>query len=158
MPRRQVRTPIEQLQPFERGRIVGLRKQDRYRRITAHVGLSVSVMCRCFQQWSVKHSHTRIPCSGRLRSTDARQDRRIVRAAVTARTASRLKFIRTVCLQQDSDHVCFWSGYHLHQDTVKHSNSSVVIESTGEWNGALLSSVMRVGSALSEYWMYRCTA
>ena len=26
----------------------------------------------------------------------------------------------TVCLQQDSDHVCFWPGYYLHHDTAKH--------------------------------------
>ena len=34
---------------------------------------------------------------------------------------------------------------HLHHDTAKHGYSSVVKELTGEWNGALLSSVMRVG-------------
>ena len=42
------------------------------------------VVCRCFQQWSVEHSHIRRPGSGRPRSTDARQDRRIVRAVVAA--------------------------------------------------------------------------
>ena len=52
----------------------------------------------------------------------------------------------TVCLQQDSDHVCLWPGYYLHHDTAKHSYSGVVRKSTGEWNGALLSSVVRVGS------------
>ena len=66
------------------------------------------------------------------------------------------------------DHMCLWSGYNLHHDTVKHDYSgvvkestgvwvymsfrvgqhlrSLVPESTGEWNGALLSLVMRVGS------------
>ena len=39
----------------------------------------------------------------------------------------------TVCLQQDSDHVCLWPGYHIHHDTAKHSCSGVVKESTGEW-------------------------
>ena len=52
----------------------------------------------------------------------------------------------TVCLQQDSDHACFWPGYHLHNDTAKHGYSGVEKEKTGEWNGALLSSVMRVDS------------
>ena len=51
--------------------------------------------------------------------------------------------LETVCLQQDSDHLCLWPGHH---DTAKHGYSDVVKESTGEWNGALLSSVMRVGS------------
>ena len=54
--------------------------------------------------------------------------------------------LRTVCLQQDSDHVCLWPGYHLHHDTAKHGYSGVVKESTGEWNDAILSSVMSVGS------------
>ena len=47
MPRRRVCTPIEQLQPFERGRIVGLRGAGwTYRWIAAHVGHTLSVMCR----------------------------------------------------------------------------------------------------------------
>ena len=52
----------------------------------------------------------------------------------------------TICLQQDSNHVCLWSGYHLHHDTTKHGYCGVMKESTGEWNGALLPSVMRIGS------------
>ena len=51
----------------------------------------------------------------------------------------------TVCLQQDSDHLCLWPGYHLHQDTAKHGYLDVVKVSSGEWSGALLSSGMRVG-------------
>ena len=50
-------------------------------------------------------------------------------------------------LAAGSDHVCLWPGYHLHQDYAKHGYSGVVKESTGAWNSALLSSVMRVGSA-----------
>ena len=42
--------------------------------------------------------------------------------------------------------MCLWAGYHLHHDTAKHGCSGVVKESTGEWNGALLSSLVRVGS------------
>ena len=52
----------------------------------------------------------------------------------------------TICLQHDSDHVCIWPGYHLHHDTTKHRYSGVVQESTGEWNGTLFSSVMKVSS------------
>ena len=32
----------------------------------------------------------------------------------------------TVCLQQDTDHVYFWQGYHLHYDTAKHGYSGVL--------------------------------
>ena len=52
-------TPVEQLQPFERGRIVGMREVGwTYRRIAAHVGHNVSVACRCFQQslWNIPTS------------------------------------------------------------------------------------------------------
>ena len=39
----------------------------------------------------------------------------------------------TVCMQQHSDHVCLWPGYHLHHDIAdKHGSSGVVNESTGE--------------------------
>ena len=31
----------------------------------------------------------------------------------------------TVCLQQDSDHMCLWPGYLLHHDTAKHGYSGV---------------------------------
>ena len=42
--------------------------------------------------------------------------------------------------------MCLWPGYHLRHNTAKHGYSGVVKESTGEGNGALLSSLMRVGS------------
>ena len=49
------------IRPFERGRIVGLREAGwTYRRIAVRVNVrhNVSMVCRCFQQWSVEHSHT----------------------------------------------------------------------------------------------------
>ena len=52
----------------------------------------------------------------------------------------------TICLQQDSDHMCLWPGNHLHYDTTKHGYSGVMKELTGECNDNPLSSVMRVGS------------
>ena len=77
MLRRRVRTSVDHLQPFERGRIVGLLEAGwTYRRIAKHVAHNVSVICRCFQQWSVEHSHTRRPGSGRPRSKYAHQDGR----------------------------------------------------------------------------------
>ena len=51
--------------------------------------LQCTVVFRCFQQLSVKHSHNCKQGSGRPRSTNARQDRCTVRAVVAARTASR---------------------------------------------------------------------
>ena len=78
-----------QLQPFERGRILGLREAGwTYRRIATHVGHNASVVYHCFQQSSVEDSHTNKPGSGRPRNIDARQDRRIVRTALAARRAS----------------------------------------------------------------------
>ena len=118
---------------------------------------SISVMCRRFQQWSVKLSHIRRQCSGRPRSTNALQDRCILWADVAAPTAFKEEIrahvapavsprtIGNFCLQQDSDHVCFWPGCHLHNDTAKHGYSRVVKEWTGDRNDVLLSSVMRVG-------------
>ena len=75
------RTPVEQLQPFERGRIVGLRETGWTNRwtnrwIAAHVGHNVSVMCRCFQHWSVEHS----------RSLDQVPEGRIVQYRHTSRS------------------------------------------------------------------------
>ena len=79
--------PVVAIRPFERRRIVGLREAGwTCRRTAALVGHNV---CRCFQQWSVGHFHTRRPGSVRPRGTDARQDGSIVRAAVAASTASR---------------------------------------------------------------------
>ena len=103
MPRRRGRTPVEQLQPFERGRIVGLREAGwTYRRIAVHLGHNVSMVCCCFHQRSVEHSHIRRQHSGRSRSTDAHQDQRIVRAAVSARTASREEIRAHVALAVSS--------------------------------------------------------
>ena len=83
---------LKQLQPFECGHIIGLWEPGWAYRVAAHVGHNVSVVCRCFQQWSVEHSYTRRLGSGRLRSADANQDRRIVREVVAAQTASREEF------------------------------------------------------------------
>ena len=83
---------------------------------------------------------------------DTRQDRCTVWAAVLHpgkkfRHMLHLPFhqapLRTVCLQQDSDHMCLWPDYHSHHNTAKHGYSGVVKESNGEWNVAMLSSVMR---------------
>ena len=85
MPCRRVCTPVKQPQPFDQGRIVGLQEAGwTYQWIAAHVGHIVSLVCRCFQQWSLEHSHTHRPDSELLHSTDACQDRHIVRVVVAA--------------------------------------------------------------------------
>ena len=85
-----VRIPVEQLQPFERVCTVGIQETGwTYQRIAANVGYNVSVVCRCFQQWSMESSHTRRPCVGWPHSTDIRQDQCIMRAVMAAQTASR---------------------------------------------------------------------
>ena len=149
----------EQLSRFERGRIAGLREAGwTHRRIAAHVGHTISVVCRCFKHWSVEHSHTLRLGSERPRSTDARQDRRIVRPANTVpehhpekKSGHMLHLLYhqgplgTICLQQDSDHVCLWPGYHLNHDTVKYGYSGVVKESTGRvvWRSVVITDETR---------------
>ena len=97
------------LQSFERGRIVGLREAGwTYLQIAAHIGHNVSMVCRCFQQWSVEHSYTRRSGTGRPRSTDARQDRSIMRAAVAARTASREEIRAHVATAVSQRTSTFW--------------------------------------------------
>ena len=115
-------------------------------------------MCRCFQQWSVEHSHTRR--SGCRRS---RLERHVkfdvlcgqrwspeqqpgMKSGHMLHLLCHEGSLGTVCLQLNSDHVCLWPSYHLHHDTAKHGYSGVMEESTGELDGALLSSVMTVGS------------
>ena len=86
----QVRTPAEQLQQFERGRIAGLQEARwTYRRIVTHVGHNVSVVCCCFQQWSMEYSHTCRPGSWWLCSSEAHQEQHIVQAAVVTQNSSR---------------------------------------------------------------------
>ena len=123
------------IQPFERGRIEDLREAGwTYLWIAAHVEHNVSVVC-LFQKWAVEHSYTRRPGSGRPRSIEARQDRRILQAAVAAsREEIRAhvapvespKTIGNFCLKRHSVHVCLWPGYRLNHDIAKHGCSGVV--------------------------------
>ena len=83
MPGRRVCTPVEQLQPFKQGRIIGLGEAGwTYGCIAAHIGHIISLVWLCFQQCSVELSHTHRPGSGRPHITDTCQDRCIVRAVV----------------------------------------------------------------------------
>ena len=116
------------------------------------------MVCRYFQQWSVEHSHTRRASSlGRVIQTHVEIDALCKQWWLPEQHPGKKSehmfyllclqgLLRTVCLQLDSDHVCIWPGYYLHHDAAKNGYSGVVKDSTGEWNGALLSSEMRVGS------------
>ena len=56
-------TPVDQV-------LDGRVKLNEHRRIAAHVVHNVSAVCRCFEQWSVEHSHSRRPGSGRPREAE----------------------------------------------------------------------------------------
>ena len=106
----------------------------------------------------MEYSHARRPDSGRLRSTDARQDRCIVRAEVASRTTS-IEEIRAHVAPASSQRIIgnrvLAAGVRSRVSlarlplTPRHRKarySGVVKKSTGEWKDSLLSSVIRVGS------------
>ena len=126
--------------------------------IAANVGHNVLVVCCCFQQWSGEHSHThRQILDGCIVQMDVKisefceqwwplKQHPGKKSGHMLHLLSHQGSLGTVSLQQDSDHVCLWPGYHLNHDITKHGYSGVMKESTGEWNGTLLTSVMRVCS------------
>ncbi|EEZ98274.1 Transposable element Tc3 transposase-like Protein [Tribolium castaneum] len=72
--RRQPR--YQQLTPFERGRIVGLREGGMsVREIAARVNRGVATVLRCIRAWEEEGREHRARGSGRPRGTTARQDR-----------------------------------------------------------------------------------
>lgn len=89
MPRRQVREQYAQMSAFERGRMVGLKEAGwSNRRIARHLDRSDATIRRCWQEW-VNHGRTqRREGSGRPRATTEREDRSLVRAALTDPDAS----------------------------------------------------------------------
>ena len=94
--------------------------------------------------------HTHRSGSGLLRSTDVCQDWGIVRAVgrnpCTCCTCCVTKDHWELSACTRTQITVPLARLHLHHNTAKHGYSGVVKESTGEWNGALLSSMMRVGS------------
>ena len=107
-----------------------------YRRIAAHVGHNVSMVCRCFQQWSVEHSYARRLGSGRPRSTDARQDRRSC-GCLNSIQGKHPSTCYSCCVTTDH-----WEPSDCSRTKITCASDDVV----KEWNGVLLSSVMRLGS------------
>ena len=147
-----VRTPVEQLQPFERGCIVDLREAGwTYRRIATHVGHSVSVVYRCFQQWSVEHTHTCRPGSGRPHvNIDALCEQRWPPEQYPGKEFGHMLHLlspktignRVLAAGLRSNVTLPWLPL-----TPRHRQARVFwCHETINWNVTLLSSVMRAGS------------
>ena len=141
MPHRQVRTPVEQLQPFEWGRILDLHETCwMCWRIALHSMSNVGVMCQCVQRWPVEHSHTHRPGSGWLLSIDLGQGRRFVassggrpnsiqgRNPDTCCTCCSERTIGNRLLATGMSSGVFCPGYQWHHDIVEHGYSGVVKE------------------------------
>lgn len=89
MPRCIIRAHYEQLSEFDRGRIIGLKEAGwTNRRIARHLSRSDATIRRCWQGWVENGRVQRQDGSGRPRATTNREDRAIVRSAVTAPSSS----------------------------------------------------------------------
>ena len=111
------------------------------------------MVCHCFQQWSMKYSQTRRSGSGRPRSTDASQVRHILEQWYPPEQHPRKKsgHMSHLLSSRTIANRLLAAGFRsrvplARLPLTKHGYSGVAKVSTGEWNGALLSSVMRVGS------------
>ncbi|GFU01082.1 transposable element Tcb1 transposase [Trichonephila clavipes] len=89
MPRRRKGAKFEQISEFKRGRIVGLHEAElSYRAVAARVQRNSSTIMRVSKQWTDEGRTARESGSGPRNVTSARDDRRLVRMALTDRTAS----------------------------------------------------------------------
>ncbi|KFM63601.1 hypothetical protein X975_07394, partial [Stegodyphus mimosarum] len=86
---RRYRRPYRQLNDFESGRVVGLPEAGwSYPTTGRHLQRTDTTVQRCWQQWLPQRNCRRNEGSGRPRSTNARQDRMIVRQVRTTQTVS----------------------------------------------------------------------
>ncbi|GFU88304.1 HTH_Tnp_Tc3_2 domain-containing protein [Trichonephila clavipes] len=84
-----IRAHYEQLSEFERGRIIGLKETGwANRRIIRDMGLSDAAIRRCWQGKVNNGRFQRHDGSGRPRATADREERLIVRSAVSAPDSS----------------------------------------------------------------------
>ena len=89
MPRRRERAQYQQVSAFERGRIVGPREAGlSYRDIAARTGHTAMTVMRVWNQWRGEGRTRRRAGTGPRNVTTARDDRHLVRMAVTDHTAS----------------------------------------------------------------------
>ncbi|GFU07290.1 SCAN domain-containing protein 3 [Trichonephila clavipes] len=93
------RAHYEQLSEFERGRIIGLKEAGwANRRIARYMGQSAVAFRRCWQEWVVENRRSqRHDGSGQPKATAYRDDRLIVRSAVTAPDSSLSTIRRVIC-------------------------------------------------------------
>ena len=91
MPRRRERAQYQQVSAFERGRMVGLREAGlSYRDIVARTGHAAMTVMRV---WREEGRTQRRAGTGPRNVTTSRDDRHLVRMAVTDRTASSTVFV-----------------------------------------------------------------
>lgn len=89
MPRRRERMQYQHVSEFERGRMIGLRETGlSYRDIAARTGHAATTVMRVWNQWIEEGRTQRRAGTGPHNVTTARDDRHLVRMAVTDRTAS----------------------------------------------------------------------
>ncbi|GFW50396.1 HTH_Tnp_Tc3_2 domain-containing protein [Trichonephila clavipes] len=83
-PHRRIRTHYEQQSEFERGRIIGLKEAGWVNQsIARYMGQCDAAIRRCWHEWVDNGRFQRHDGSGRPRDTSDREDRLIVRSAVT---------------------------------------------------------------------------
>ncbi|GFV33978.1 HTH_Tnp_Tc3_2 domain-containing protein [Trichonephila clavipes] len=91
LPRPGIRAHYDQLSEFERGLIIELKESGWANRRTArHMGRSDAAIRRCWQEWVENDRFQRHDGSGQPRATADREDRLIVRSAVTPSDSSLL--------------------------------------------------------------------
>lgn len=89
MPRKKQRKPYQQITEFVRGRIVGMREGGfSYREIAARTQCNASTVMRIWKKWTDENQTRRKPGSGAQKNTTPRDNRHLIRMAVTERTAS----------------------------------------------------------------------
>ncbi|GFW42711.1 HTH_Tnp_Tc3_2 domain-containing protein [Trichonephila clavipes] len=85
MPHHRNRTHCEQLSQFETGCIIGLKESGWENwRIARHIGQIDAAIRRCWQKWMSNSRFQRHDSSGLPRSIADREDRLVIRSAVTA--------------------------------------------------------------------------
>ena len=132
-------TPVEQLQPFERGRIVDLREAGWHIDRLLHMVGTVYRWCVvAFSSglWNIPTPMNQV-LDGHLVQMHVTIDALWKRGWPPEQHPEKISGhvlhllchqgpLGTVCLQQDSDHVCLWPGYHLCHNTAKHGYSDVM--------------------------------
>ena len=89
MPRQKWRKSYKQITEFARSRIIGMREFGfSYREIAVRTQCNVTTVMRIWKKWTEENEARRKPGGGARNSKTARDDRYLIRMAVTDRTAS----------------------------------------------------------------------